>query len=126
VAEPSGPDSARIEPPKVCKELKETKEGPTPKWTDEGTKAEEASPFWCAACGYSTPRCAHRGIEVIQSTPTETRIWDREADMEEVRALVATYLRRGPHGHRHPLTPPPAEGDSQGTALPEIGAPGAA
>jgi len=33
-------------------------------------KAEEASPFYCAACGYSAPTCAHRVVEVVQSTTT--------------------------------------------------------
>jgi hypothetical protein len=75
-------------PQKEVKEVKEKKDGPTPNVDHDQEdrrpdprdefpsghilhdKAETDSPFWCAACGYSTPTCAHRVLEVARSTPT--------------------------------------------------------
>jgi predicted RNA-binding Zn-ribbon protein involved in translation (DUF1610 family) len=49
-------------------------EGHREKVNDPGTwvmeKRETDSPFWCPDCGYSTPTCAHRVLEVARSTPT--------------------------------------------------------
>jgi hypothetical protein len=75
-------------PQKEVKELKEKKDGRTPNVDHDQEdrrpdprdefpsvhilhdKAETDSPFWCAACGYSTPTCTHRVLEVARSTPT--------------------------------------------------------
>ena len=56
------------------------------KVNDPGTceleKRETASPFWCAACGYSTPTCAHRVLEVARSTPTGAMLRSAPAKKE--------------------------------------------
>ena len=53
----------------------------TPAWVIE-PKAETASPFYCAACGYSIPTCAHRVLEVARSTPTGAVLWSASARKE--------------------------------------------
>jgi hypothetical protein len=82
------PQTAPRKEVKEVKELKEKKDGPTPNFDHEHPerrgdpcdeapavpihreKAEEASPFYCAACGYIAPSCAHRVYEVVKPTPT--------------------------------------------------------
>jgi hypothetical protein len=71
VGEASTPRLARIEPQKEVKELKEKKERATPNLHEgELEKAERQNPFWCEACGYSTPTCEHRVFEAVRSTRT--------------------------------------------------------
>jgi hypothetical protein len=61
---------APIAPLKEVKELKETKEAATPNSDREGMdKAETASPFWCAACGYAIPSCVHRVVYQVEAPP---------------------------------------------------------
>jgi hypothetical protein len=49
---------------------REKNDAPAAPFAHAPDKAEEASPFYCAACGYSIPTCAHRVLEVARSTPT--------------------------------------------------------
>jgi hypothetical protein len=70
----SGPRLAWIERPKESKDLKEKQEAATRNFTNNGLggpehppanmfpKAEQASPFWCQACGFAIPTCGHRVV----------------------------------------------------------------
>jgi hypothetical protein len=42
-------------------------------------KLEEASPFWCAACGVAIPTCAHRGTPAEPPAPERISVEDRQA-----------------------------------------------
>jgi hypothetical protein len=62
VGETSTPPLAWIEQPKEVKDLKDLQERSTRIDDDDGAlpKAEQASPFWCQACGFAIPTCRHR------------------------------------------------------------------
>jgi hypothetical protein len=80
---------AQIPPLKEVKDLKEEKDAATPNCdhahvdrqndapaaplADAPDKAETASPFYCAACGYSIPTCVHRTRYAPEARPTRPR-----------------------------------------------------
>jgi hypothetical protein len=74
LGEAAGLRRAWIERPKEVKDLKDQKEGATRNLTHTNLgapehppatmplKAEQASPFWCQACGFAIPTCEHRVV----------------------------------------------------------------